>query len=390
MPKEIVTGKFISSKKYGAAVQLYHKQNGDIVYYAYYHDTTDLDVNGNAKRKRLKIGSKRDGVNEQFVKAQRDKIIVSLRTGELPPILQKKTVMLTFGSIAELYISHRLSHVYNDNDNKNINNDKSILKNHLSKFIKLNPSAITNEDIEKFKVLKLSERAPKTVNNILTLLRSIFNFGIDQELITTSPRIKLLTGIDNHRERYFSQDEIKLILEHIKDNLILTMFVKLSLSTGGRLETIRNIKVKDINFSDMTISLIDLKGMASGKNNATYTGFFKEDIKQDLQTFVQGLSPNSYIFSFSTKCRVSKDYIQNNLQKLFNKLFNQGLELDDTKNRAVVHTLRHTFATQLAKNGVPIFTIQKLMNHSEIEMTLRYAKFSPENGQDAINNLNLF
>lgn len=390
MSKEIITGKFISSKKYGAAVQLYHKQNGDTVYYAYYHDTTDLDINGIPKRKRVKIGNKTDGITENYTKAQRDKIVVALRTGELPAFLQKKTKIITLGSIAEQYFTHRLSQAQTDNDKKNINNDKSILKNHLLKFMNLNPLAITNDDIEKFKVLKLSERAPHTVNNMLTLLRSIFNFGIDQELITKSPRIKLLTGIDNHRERYFSQGEIKLILERIKENLILTMFVKLSLSTGGRLETIRNIKVKDINFSDMTISLIDLKGMAAGKNNATYTGFFKEDIKEELQTFVHGLSPNSYIFSFSTKCRVSKDYIQNNLQKLFNRLFNQGLELDDTKNRAVVHTLRHTFATQLAKNGVPIFTIQKLMNHSEIEMTLRYAKFSPENGQDAINSLNLF
>ena len=170
----------------------------------------------------------------------------------------------------------------------------------------------------------------------------------------------------------------------------MTIFVKISLSTGGRLETVRNIKVKDINFNDTTISLVDLKGKSAGKNNATYTGFFKETLKGELQQFIAGLSPNSYIFRYPDGRRVSKDYIQNNLQKLFNILFNQGLESNDTKNRAVVHTLRHTFATQLAKNGESIFNIQKLLNHSDIKMTLRYAKFSPENGRNAINNLNLF
>lgn len=87
---------------------------------------------------------------------------------------------------------------------------------------------------------------------------------------------------------------------------------------------------------------------------------------------------------------MSKDYISYHLQKLFNESFNQNLENNDRKNRAVLHTLRHTFATQLAKVGTPIYTIQKLMNHSDIKMTARYAKFSPENGRNAVNALELY
>lgn len=63
-------------------------------------------------------------------------------------------------------------------------------------------------------------------------------------------------------------------------------------------------------------------------------------------------------------------------KKIFNKLFNQKLDKNDRKNRVVVHTLRHTFASHLAINGTPIFTIQKLMNHKDIKMTMRYAKTS--------------
>jgi site-specific recombinase XerD len=55
--------------------------------------------------------------------------------------------------------------------------------------------------------------------------------------------------------------------------------------------------------------------------------------------------------------------IQDRLRKIFKTYFNQGLENDDRKNRVVVHTLRHTFASHLAINGTPIYTIQKLMNH---------------------------
>ena len=63
------------------------------------------------------------------------------------------------------------------------------------------------------------------------------------------------------------------------------------------------------------------------------------------------------------------------------------MDLRDSKNRVVIHTLRHTFASQLAINRTPIFTIQKLMNHSNINMTLRYAKLSPDSGRDFVNDL---
>ena len=74
---------------------------------------------------------------------------------------------------------------------------------------------------------------------------------------------------------------------------------------------------------------------------------------------------------------------------ILNDLFNIGIDLEDRKNKVVIHTLRHTFASHLAINGTPIFTIQKLMNHKDIKMTLRYAKLSPDSGREAILNLGL-
>ena len=55
----------------------------------------------------------------------------------------------------------------------------------------------------------------------------------------------------------------------------------------------------------------------------------------------------------------------------------------DAKNRTVIHT----FASHLAINGTPIFTIQKLLNHSDIKMTMRYAKLAPDSGKMAIEEL---
>ena len=81
------------------------------------------------------------------------------------------------------------------------------------------------------------------------------------------------------------------------------------------------------------------------------------------------------------------DTIQHKMKVILDNLFNVGLKAQDSKNRAVTHTLRHTFASQLAMNGVAIYTIQKLMNHKDINMTLRYAKLAPDNGKIDVKGL---
>jgi site-specific recombinase XerD len=75
------------------------------------------------------------------------------------------------------------------------------------------------------------------------------------------------------------------------------------------------------------------------------------------------------------------------LKPILDRLFNEGLDIKDSKNRVVIHTLRHTFASHLAINGTPIFTIQNLMNHKDIKMTMRYAKLAPESSLVQVKSL---
>jgi len=65
--------------------------------------------------------------------------------------------------------------------------------------------------------------------------------------------------------------------------------------------------------------------------------------------------------------------------------FNNGVA--DPRQRAVFHTLRHTFASWLAIQGIPIYTIAKLMGHKSIAMSERYSHLSPDSQRTAVKGL---
>jgi hypothetical protein len=57
------------------------------------------------------------------------------------------------------------------------------------------------------------------------------------------------------------------------------------------------------------------------------------------------------------------------------------------ENHLRVHDLRHTCASWLVQAGVPLLEVSKLLGHSTIEMTERYAHLAPENLKAAVGVL---
>lgn len=55
--------------------------------------------------------------------------------------------------------------------------------------------------------------------------------------------------------------------------------------------------------------------------------------------------------------------------------------------KLVFHSLRHTFASWLVENGEDLYSVMKLMGHSDIKMTQRYAHLAKGKLQNAVNKL---
>jgi integrase len=366
---------YINSKKYGSAVQLYKKANGDTAYSITYKDEHN-------KLKRIKIGDKSKGITESYCNQKRIEIINSIKLGEEPPSLarKKKKKVIKLNDIGDIYFKRKEAYVKND--------IKYYYKNYplrlREKFGDVDIDTITSEKIFEYQ-LELNKKglAPATINNTIRFLGTLFNLAIDEKLYhkqnpTKSKKIKSIK-VNNQRDRYLTLEEIQELYTYLDDET-LKLFVDLSLSTGGRLETILNIKVRDINVADKMLTLRDLK------NDSDYKGFIPDDLLEHLKECTNTLPANNFLVGGKIE-KVAGRTMRRKMKNIFDPLFNEGLDSRDAKNRVVIHSLRHTFASHLAINGTPIFTIQKLMNHRDIKQTMRYAKLAPDSGKDFVNGL---
>jgi len=65
-----------------------------------------------------------------------------------------------------------------------------------------------------------------------------------------------------------------------------------------------------------------------------------------------------------------------------------GIDKRDAMDRVIdVHALRHTHATILAEQGVPITVVQQSMRHADLRMTMRYTHTKLESVNEGVNKL---
>lgn len=390
MKTRVLSTKISTSKTGVFYKQIVNEKEKEIdrVYLIRYKDESKKD-------KLFVIGKKSEGVTIEYSDKKRMEIITKLRFGEEATILRNKRAKKVFDSldkIAEEYFEDKetpkkqkskyYNHIqpfFGTRDSKNIKKTeildyrKALLKGTLKYPTKNRPMNLI-----------VGKKSKQTINGIIELLKTIYNHQIKaKDLDIKNPCIGIpKLNTDNKRERFLNTDEVKILLNSIKEYSALWIFIKLSLQTGGRLETILNIKKKDINLISGNIILKNLK------TNETYKGFLQTDLIEFLINYLKNLRLNDYVVSiYDSSIKTTSRQIQSRLKPILDKLFNNELDSKDRKNRVVIHSLRHTFASHLAINGTPIFTIKELMNHKDIEQTMRYAKLAPDSGKINVQGL---
>ena len=250
------------------------------------------------------------------------------------------------------------------------------LVNHLTKyFLGKYLYEITPRHIEEYKKTRKEAKrkggktiAAATVNRELACLKCMFNKAITWGKAENNPVKKVdLFKENNSRTRYLEKEQIPGLLDnaapHLKPILILALF------TGMRKSEILTLQWKNINIQQGVIYLLHTK------NGERREVLMNNVVKKTLIAVPK--NPDSpYIFCHEN----GKPYL--NVRKSFDAVLKKCGIIDFK-----FHDLRHTFASQLVMAGIDLKTVQELLGHKSIEMTLRYSHLSPDHKWKAVDIL---
>jgi integrase len=264
----------------------------------------------------------------------------------------------------------------------------SILRTHLyPRFGKLNISEITEEHgMSLMSDLKKTHSA-KGIKNIWIVLKGVINKARKEKIILSDPFEDIKKPkADLQQDNYWVRMEINQFLKANKSDQLLP-FYYVAIHSGLRLAELCGMKWDRIDFTNNQMSVTRTRDKYG----------LKETTKTKIKRFVP-MTPevklllaalykknqqhgNPYVFLEANGSEVKYDHIY--------RRFHKAQDRAGITNKLRFHDLRHTFSTNYMSNGGNVFELQKLLGHTDIKMTMRYAHFTPDHLQGSIKFMNM-
>jgi integrase len=256
--------------------------------------------------------------------------------------------------------------------------DVTIIQKHLVPVLgDLMLSRITVKHVEDHKRQRLDAVAPSTVNRELNTLKNLFRKAVEWGYLTQSPTAevkKIKTA--NQPFRFLSGEEIELLLGACiaTGNSHFYGIVVTALNTGMRKGEILNLRWENVDMKRATIQV------ASGtdghtKNYETRSVPMNRSLRAFLEKHPRRID-TPFVFSGPSGKPFSKT----------NYHFGRAVEKSGIAH-VRFHDLRHTFASHLVMKGVDLRTVQELLGHKDLRMTIKYAHLAPDHMRKAVEVL---
>lgn len=212
-------------------------------------------------------------------------------------------------------------------------------------------------------------------------IKGFFNFLLRRKYIEFNPASNLESiKTSQTRPEYLSQEQSTKLLNTIEKESTqfyklrdLTL-VKLLMKTGLRRAEVVSLNVEDIDFSK---HMLRVKRKGNREEYVIMHDELIEDIRNYLKT-IKG-NPSEPLFLSKKGQRLSASSIWHII-----KTYSKKAGLND---RVTVHSLRHTFATSLLSESMPLPYIQKLMGHRSPQTTSRYLHVQDNELTEAFNKV---
>jgi integrase len=272
------------------------------------------------------------------------------------------------------FVPTYLEHSEAKNKASSVDSKRQILRAHIEPALGALPlDRVTFAAIEDAKHRWLATLKPKTVNNVLTVLRRLLALAAKRGLIAAVPEIEWLRAAKPTFD-FLAFDEAHRLLA-AADGEWRSM-ITVAARTGLRQGELLGLRWEDVDL--VAGRLVVNQAMVRGRLTTPKSHKPREIPLGDDAT--DAFKAQRHLRGPLVWCDADGRVLSKGECKhpLWRACKRAGLR------RIGWHVLRHTFASHLAMRGVPLKVIQELLGHASIAMTMRYAHLSPEIARDAV------
>ena len=313
--------------------------------------------------KQIRVGSA-NILKPEEARKQAQKMLVQISMGADPS--GEKAILKAVPTFAEFVEGRYLP--FAKSYKRSWKTDQSLLRNHLiPRLGRMHLDEITKTDILAIHHGRVTDgAAPGSANRLLILLRYIFNLALKWELsgVTKNPTKGMALFEENNKlERYLTKEEAQRLYAVLlkSDNEMLRYIVPLLILTGARKREVLDSRWADFDLARRQWRIPMTK---SGKPRHVP---LSEGVIQLLET-VPRFSGCPFVVP---NPKTLQPYVS-----IFNSWDTARIAAGLPKVR--VHDLRHSFASFLINAGRSLYEVQKILGHTQMRTTQRYAHLSQD------------
>ena len=299
---------------------------------------------------------------------------------DLANVITTNNSNIKFGVLADNYLKKHCEINCKETTRMLYNN---YIKVHLQEFKNKIARNISKKDIHNLIIeIKNKGVTNKTINGIITFVIAVLNYSVEMDLLKgyIVPKIKKLVQV-KPEIHFLNETQMKVFLEIAKTDRFYAFFAT-ALYTGMRRGELLALEWSDIDFKNSQLKVN--KQLYKGITQPTKTN--KEriiDIPLNLLDILRKEKQEcnlltKYVFHGLKGQPIHPYYME---EKHFHPIINACNKILDEENQIRkfrFHDLRHTYATYLLSNGVPVKYVQKQLGHASAKMTLDvYASVMP-------------
>lgn len=218
--------------------------------------------------------------------------------------------------------------------------------------------------------LERDHMSPATVSRNIASLRSFYQYLLRVHRIEDDPSVSLKSPkVEKKVPEILTVEEVQKLLEQpniqtgkgIRDETMLLLLY----STGIRVSELVNLKVEDLN--------LEVGYLTCRENGKERTIPLSAETEEKIRTYMESARTrllkgrdSEYLFSNCSGSPMSR-------QGFWKILKSYSAAAGITKD-ITPHTLRHSFAAHMLKNGADIRNVQKMMGHADIATTQMYMR----------------